>query len=182
MLEAVLFDMDGLMFDTERLCIRAWDYAGEKMGLGKAGYMVMKTLGVNQAAADRIWREEFGLRYDGEKLRAYAGEFRARYFAEHPVPVKPGLTELLPFLQGEGLRMAVVSSTPERQVRFLLEKAGWPLILKPQYAGTWSPAPSPIPKFTGRPAPAWGSRRTPASRWRIPGTACSPPAARAAAR
>ncbi len=124
MLEAVLFDMDGLMFDTERLCIRAWDYAGEKMGLGKAGYMVMKTLGVNQAAADRIWREEFGPRYDGEKLRAYAGEFRARYFAEHPVPVKPGLAELLPFLQGEGLRMAVVSSTPERQVRFLLEKAG----------------------------------------------------------
>ena len=43
----VIFDMDGLMFDTEKVFIMAWDYAGEKMGIGKAGYMVYKTLGMN---------------------------------------------------------------------------------------------------------------------------------------
>ena len=47
-----IFDMDGLMFDTERICIKAWDYAGEKIGVGKAGYMVHKTLGMNIAAAN----------------------------------------------------------------------------------------------------------------------------------
>lgn len=42
----VIFDMDGLMFDTEKVFIKAWDYAGEKIGIGKAGYMVYKTLGM----------------------------------------------------------------------------------------------------------------------------------------
>lgn len=34
----VIFDMDGLMFDTEKVFIKAWDYAGERIGIGKAGY------------------------------------------------------------------------------------------------------------------------------------------------
>ena len=33
----IIFDMDGLMFDTEKVFIMAWDYAGEKIGIGKAG-------------------------------------------------------------------------------------------------------------------------------------------------
>ncbi len=53
-MRAVVFDMDGLMFDTERLAMAAWDYAGEKLGVGKAGYMVMKTLGVTAERADEI--------------------------------------------------------------------------------------------------------------------------------
>lgn len=50
----VIFDMDGLMFDTERVFVEAWDYAGEKIGIGKAGYMVLKTLGMNISML--IWK------------------------------------------------------------------------------------------------------------------------------
>ena len=49
-MKAFIFDMDGLMFDTERVFCSAWDYAGEKMGLGKADYMCLKTLGMNTPA------------------------------------------------------------------------------------------------------------------------------------
>ena len=35
-LNAVIFDMDGLMFDTEKVFIKAWDYAGERIGIGKS--------------------------------------------------------------------------------------------------------------------------------------------------
>lgn len=38
-MNAVIFDMDGVMFDTEKVCMLAWDYAGKIMGVGKAGYM-----------------------------------------------------------------------------------------------------------------------------------------------
>ena len=35
----VIFDMYGLMFDTEKVFIKAWDYAGEKINIGKAGFV-----------------------------------------------------------------------------------------------------------------------------------------------
>lgn len=54
----VIFDMDGLMFDTEKVFIKAWDYAGERIGIGKAGYMVYKTLGMSIVASYEIWNEE----------------------------------------------------------------------------------------------------------------------------
>ena len=86
-----IFDMDGLMFDTERICIKAWDYAGEKIGVGKAGYMVHKTLGMNIAAANKVWNEEFGDRYNEDELRKYTNDYMKKYYAENTVTVKNGL-------------------------------------------------------------------------------------------
>lgn len=102
-MRAVVFDMDGLMFDTERLAMAAWDYAGEKLGVGKAGYMVMKTLGVTAERADEIWREEFGADIDTEAMRRYGREFTDDFYEHNKVPVKPGLYELLDWLKSAGI-------------------------------------------------------------------------------
>ena len=64
MIRAVVFDMDGLMFDTERLCALAWDEAGRQLGIGPAGYMNRKTLGLALPMARKIWRETFGEKVD----------------------------------------------------------------------------------------------------------------------
>lgn len=98
------------MFDTERLAMAAWDYAGEKMGLGKAGYMVMKTLGVTAERADEIWREEFGSDVDTEAMRRYGREFTDNFYEHNKVPVKYGLYELLDWLKSAGIKTAVASS------------------------------------------------------------------------
>ena len=113
---AVIFDMDGLMFDTERLFFQAWDYAGEKAGLGKTGYMVMKTLGTNRETGREIWRREFGPRYHQEEIEGYTREFFEQYYREHPLPVKKGLYRLLSYLKEQGFRMAIASSTPRDQI------------------------------------------------------------------
>ncbi len=120
----VIFDMDGLMFDTERVFVDAWDYAGEKIGVGKAGYMVYKTLGLNVAATDNVWREEFGDGYDQDKLRKYTKAFLQKFYSENKVPVKKGLYNLLDYLKKNSCKMAVASSSPRWEVEKHLKDAG----------------------------------------------------------
>lgn len=115
-MKACIFDMDGLMFDTERVFIGAWDYAGEKMGLGKAGYMVMKTLGRNTAGCNQCWREEFGEDADIDALWEHTREYMADYYSRYAVTIKPGLHDLLAYLRHQGYRLAVASSTRREQV------------------------------------------------------------------
>lgn len=119
----VIFDMDGLMFDTERVFIKAWDYAGDKIGIGKAGFMVYKTMGMNIAASNSIWREEFGDRYNQEELRKHTKEFLKKYYDENTVPVKQGLYILLDFLKSRRCKMVVATSSPRWEVENHLKEA-----------------------------------------------------------
>ena len=42
--EALVFDMDGLLLDSERVVQRSWNYAGEKLGYGRIGEHIYHTL------------------------------------------------------------------------------------------------------------------------------------------
>ena len=122
--KTVIFDMDGLMLDTERLCIAAYDYAGEKYGIGPLGYIVEKTLGMNALAFRKIWEEHLGPDYDEKGIRRYVDEFYAQDRSQHHLPVKKGLYRLLEFLSSHGYEMAVASSTKTASVIDNLEDVG----------------------------------------------------------
>ena len=115
-MKACIFDMDGLMFDTERVFVAAWDYAGEKLGLGKTGYMVMKTMGSNTEGCNRIWRAEFGADFDVAAMWDYTREFLEDYYSRNAVSPKKGLYELLTYLKSQGFKLAVASSSKREKV------------------------------------------------------------------
>jgi HAD superfamily hydrolase (TIGR01509 family) len=122
-MKAVIFDMDGLMFDTERVYVIACDYAGEKIGIGKAGYMTIKTLGMNSAMTRDVWHEEFGDTYDEDALLKYTKEFLENYYKDQRVPVKKGLYSLISFLKEKGYKLAVASSSATWEVEKHLKDA-----------------------------------------------------------
>ncbi|MDE7417920.1 MAG: HAD family phosphatase [Lachnospiraceae bacterium] len=122
-MKAVIFDMDGLMFDTERVFIEAWDYAGEKIGVGKAGYMTLKTLGMSIVMSREVWIKEFGEKYNEQELRRHTREFLSKYYAENKVPVKKGLYILLNYLKDSGYKLGVASSSPRWEVESHLKDA-----------------------------------------------------------
>lgn len=119
----IIFDMDGLMFDTEKVFMKAWDYAGEKIGIGKAGYMVLKTLGMNITAAYDVWKEEFGDSYNQEELKKHTKDYLKKYYDENTVPVKDGLYLLLDYLRDNHCNMMVASSSPRWEVEKHLKTA-----------------------------------------------------------
>lgn len=121
-MKAVIFDMDGVLFDTESVCMKAWDYAGELMGVGKAGYMVLKTLGMNADKAIEIIRDEFGDDFDAVKFKQTGREYSYHYFNTYGVPEKPGLYEILDYLKNKGYKIALASSTSSQSVHHHLKE------------------------------------------------------------
>lgn len=122
-MNTVIFDMDGLMIDTESVFIKAWDYAGEKSGIGKAGYMTIKTLGMNIVMSRKIWLNEFGDNYNEDALRKYTKEFLGKYYYENKAPIKKGLYTLLDYLHSREYKLAVASSSPKWEVEKHLKDA-----------------------------------------------------------
>ena len=56
-IHGVVFDMDGLMFDSERIVKYSWDVAGERMGYGKLGDNIFHTLGFNVDKRKRHFKD-----------------------------------------------------------------------------------------------------------------------------
>ena len=114
--KAVIFDMDGVMFDTESVCMKSWDTVGKEMGIGKAGYMVYKTLGMTAEAAIEILQNEFGKDFDARLFKQKGRECSYKYFNDFGVPEKPFLHEALDYLKSKDYKLAVASSTSSDSV------------------------------------------------------------------
>ena len=60
LLQGVIFDMDGLMFDTERLSARCWEQVGRKFGLDITESFLAGVRGVTSQEFRRIFEQKFG--------------------------------------------------------------------------------------------------------------------------
>ena len=122
MFQAVVFDMDGLMFDSERMIQRSWDVVGVKMGFGKMGKDIYHTLGLNNAERERYFKSAYGEDFPYLEFRENYRAEVARDTRENGTPVKKGLYELLEVLKEKQMKLAVAtSSSYENTVELLKE-------------------------------------------------------------
>jgi HAD superfamily hydrolase (TIGR01509 family) len=124
MLEAVIFDSDGLLFDSERIVQIAWNVAGNRLGYGNIGEQIVHTLGCNRVWREAYFRKIYGEDFPAETFQAYNREAFYEYVQAHGIPTKPGVQTLLEFLKEKKIPMAVATSASRDYAQGNLERAG----------------------------------------------------------
>lgn len=110
MLELVIFDVDGLMIDTESVWKNAFDKVGDKYGIPNLGdtlfpSLIGKRLEDEQELLDRLLPSDIQDKLLNEWRQIGLGSL------EREVPVKPGLYEMLDYLEQHHIKMAVATTT-----------------------------------------------------------------------
>lgn len=123
-MEAVIFDMDGVIFDSERLVYEGWKALSVKYGFDNLDEIYMKCIGVNSATCRQIYLDFYGKDFPYDKYRQErSDDYHARYSGGR-LPMKAGVEELLKYLKETGYKIAIASSTRSALVKEQIEDAG----------------------------------------------------------
>ena len=124
MKKQIIFDMDGVIFDTEKLVLSCWSIIAEKYGIPHIEETFRRVIGVSSEGTNQIVREVYGEEFDYESFRKECRGLFARKIAQTGMPMKPGARELLSFLKINGYRIGLASSTSYDTVVNELTQAG----------------------------------------------------------
>ncbi len=125
-MKAIVFDMDGVLFDTERVYFEAWDKTAEDMGIPPARITEIRDRCAGHNGADIAVM--FDAYFDGAYTYAEFGPKKTAWFHRildaRGIPLKEGLFEILDFLKGDGYRIALATSTRRESAVDHLTKTG----------------------------------------------------------
>ena len=111
MIEAIVFDMDGPLFDSERIVQRSWEEAGNQLGLEHMGETIYHTLGMNLAGRNHYFRNTIAKDFPCEEFAKQARIWFYKIVNEEGLPMKNGARKLLEYGKVNGYRMAIATSS-----------------------------------------------------------------------
>jgi HAD superfamily hydrolase (TIGR01509 family) len=123
-IKGVVFDMDGLMFDTEHLTMDGWDYAAKELGFSIPKDIQLQVIGLAEKYTKRVFEEYFGEDFNFYETKRLRINYVTSYIEKNGIPIKKGLIELLDYLKANGYMIAVATSTNKERANFYFDKAG----------------------------------------------------------
>lgn len=116
MIKALLFDMDGLLLDTERMSEVAWKLASEHFHFSIDESLREKTRGVNLIRGKQVYCERFGDDFPFEEIMEWKNERFYEVMEKTGIPVKKGAKALLEYAKHHHLACALATSTYKDRV------------------------------------------------------------------
>ena len=179
-MRAVVFDMDGILFDTERLCLEGWRAVARANGFTGVEEIFPKCVGLSEKDCKRVVTQDLGEDFDYSRFSQKVSSWMRQYIAEYGLPVMKGAEHLLEWLEAEEWKIGLASSTRYDSVVRHLERSGLRHYFSQLTTGDMVEHSKPRPDishshtYTCWPAAAWEWSRGRRMPLRIPPTVYAP--------
>ncbi len=121
--KAVIFDMDGVIFDTEKLSFRAWREAERKFDFVASEELLQKLMGASHFGVLDIYADYFGDYETGKMIYDWRHERIDQILEEEGLDLKDGVLEILEYLRGEHIPFALATSNRRANVDHFMQLA-----------------------------------------------------------
>ncbi|MDE6004817.1 MAG: HAD family phosphatase [Oscillospiraceae bacterium] len=122
MIKGIIFDMDGLMLDTEKLLAKYWIQASQEFGFPMQLEHVLGIRSLSAIYAKPKLQAIFGENFNYEQIRARRRELTAQHLETYGIEKKAGLDKLLIYLSKNHYKIAVATATDRERTELYLKK------------------------------------------------------------
>lgn len=126
MIKAVVFDMDGVIFDSEKLYRKHWMITGEEYGIPKPEMedLCNRIAGSTKERNEKLIKSRFGQDFDYDTFRGKTMARMDEDILQNGVELKSGVQELFCYLKEQGIKIGLATSTQQERAEPNLRNAG----------------------------------------------------------
>lgn len=124
MIKGIIFDMDGLIFDSERVVQRAWSEIGEECGYPGMGEQIYQTVGFNRRRREEYFKSVYGQDFPHDLFVDKTRDIFSRIVETEGLPMKAGAKEVLMLAKEKRLRIGLATSSSSDYAKEELTTAG----------------------------------------------------------
>ena len=115
-IEAIIFDMDGVIFDTEKLYFNVWERIFKKYGYDMTIDVYSSVMGIGRDNVKKVFKEIYGQDIPIEQMYKEKDEEVLAAIEENKVEVKAGVKDILEYLEKNELKVVLATSAKRDRV------------------------------------------------------------------